>query len=197
VLTGLLDRLASHPWVYDRIQTLAGNNRVLERLSQVIAPLRPKVVVDIGGGTGALWNLLAPDCLYVCLDMEMPKLRGFRSKVPGGLAVLGDATSLPIIDRCVDMVICKSLTHHLTDLMLEQALNESQRVLRPGGHIILLDAVLSRQRLAGKILWRLDRGSYPRTDDDLRKRLEDRFQIIYWEKFAIYHEYVLGIGIRL
>lgn len=196
MLTGLLDRIASHPWVYDRIQTLAGNNRILERLSQEIAPLKPKVVVDIGGGTGAVRNLLPADCLYICLDLEMPKLRGFRSKVPGGLAVLADATSMPIADGIVDMVICKFVAHHLTDCMLEQALDECRRVLRAGGHMILLDPVLNRRRLAGKILWRLDRGSYPRTEDELRKRFKDRFKIIRWEKFAIYHEYILGIGVR-
>jgi hypothetical protein len=94
------------------------------------------------------------------------------------------------------MVICKSVTHHLTDLMLEQTLDESRRVLRAGGHMIVLDAVLNRERLAGRILWRLDRGSYPRTADDLQRKLASRFNIIHWEKFAIYHEYVFGIGAR-
>ena len=63
--------------------------------------------------------------------------------------------------------------------------------------MILLDAVLNKQRLAGRILWKLDRGSFPRAEEDLRKRLEDRFKVIHWDKFAIYHEYVFGIGVRL
>ena len=126
----------------------------------------------------------------------MPKLLGFRSAVPGGLAVLGDATSMPIRDGCAEMVICKSVTHHLTDLMLEQAIAESRRVLRPGGHLLLFDAVLNRELWAGRMLWRLDRGSYPRTEVDLCGKFESKFKIIHWETFAIYHEYVLGIGVR-
>jgi ubiquinone/menaquinone biosynthesis C-methylase UbiE len=196
MLTELLHRLAARSWVYDQVQNLAGLKRVLEKLSQGIAPLSPKVVVDIGGGTGTTGNLFAPDCRYICLDVELPKLMGFRSKFPSGLAVLGDATSMPMIDCCADMVICKSVTHHLADLMLARALDESRRVLRAGGHVILLDAVINRQRLAGRMLWRLDRGSYPRTAEDLREKLESRFKIIHWEKFAIYHEYVFGIGVR-
>jgi ubiquinone/menaquinone biosynthesis C-methylase UbiE len=196
MLTELLHRLAAHPWVYDRIQTLAGHNRVLKRLSQEIAPLSPKVVVDIGGGTGTAQNLFAMDCRYICLDIEMPKLMGFRSRAPRGLAVLGDATSMPIVDGCADVVICKSVSHHLTDLMLEQALDESRRVLRAGGHMILFDAVLNRERLAGKVLWRLDRGSHPRTEEELHKKLKDRFKLVHWEKFSIYHDYVFGIGVR-
>ena len=196
MVTEFLHQLAALPWVYDRIQTLAGHDRVLKRLSQEIAPLNPNVVVDIGGGTGMARNLFAADCRYICLDMEMPKLKGFRSRAPRGLAVLGDATSMPIIDGCADAVVCKSVTHHLTDLMLDHALDESRRVLRAGGHMILFDAVLNRQRLAGKVLWRLDRGSYPRTEEELHKKVKSRFKLVHWEKFAIYHEYVLGIGVR-
>jgi len=196
MLTELLHRLAAHPWIYDRIQTLVGHDRVLERLIQEIAPLSPNVVVDIGGGTGTARNLFATDCRYLCLDLEMPKLLGFRSAAPSGLAVLGDATSMPIIDGCADMVICKSLTHHLTDLKLDQVFEESRRVLRAGGHLILFDAVLNHKRLAGRMLWRLDRGSYPRPEDELREKLESRFRVVHWENFAIYHEYILGIGVR-
>ncbi len=197
MLTKLLHRLAARPWVYDQIQTIAGLELVLDRMSHELTPLCPKVVVDIGGGTGTVRSLFAADCRYVCLDLELPKLKGFRLKTPTGMAVLGDATSMPIVDGGTDMVICKSLTHHLTDPMLDRALDESRRVLRLGGHMILLDAVLNKQRVAGRILWKLDRGSFPRAEEDLRKRLEDRFKVIHWDKFAVYHEYVFGIGVRL
>jgi ubiquinone/menaquinone biosynthesis C-methylase UbiE len=196
VLLEFLHRLASHPWVYDRIQTLAGNDRVIGRLSQEIVSLKPKVVVDIGGGTGAMQNLFVADCLYICLDMEMPKLGGFLSRNRKGLAVLGDATSMPIGNDCADMIICKAVTHHLTDVMLDKALEESRRVLRAGGHLILFDAVFNRKSLVGQLLWKLDRGSHPRTEDALRKNLQDKFEVVHWEKFAVYHEYVFGIGVR-
>jgi ubiquinone/menaquinone biosynthesis C-methylase UbiE len=188
--------MAAHPWVYDQIQALAGSDQVLDRLSHEVEKLNANVVLDVGGGTGAMRSLFSPESRYVCLDMEMPKLAGFRRKVPKGLAVQGDATSMPILDGCADLVICKSVTHHLTDLMLEKALDESRRVLRVGGYLILLDAVLNRSRLAGQVLWRLDRGSYPRTGEKLYETLNSRFEVAHWEKFAIYHEYVLGIGVR-
>jgi hypothetical protein len=157
----------------------------MERLSRHITTLNPKVVVDIGGGTGALRNLFPSDCHYICLDVEMPKLQRFRSKTVGALAILGDATSMPIMDGCADVVICKAMTHHLTDLML-----------KPAGHMMLFDAVYNRERWAGRVLWRLDRGSYPRRAEELREKLESRFKVVHWEKFAVYHEYVFGIGVR-
>jgi len=92
--------------------------------------------------------------------------------------------------------MCMAIMHHLTDTMMDQVFEEALRVLRVGGQLILLDAVINRGRWVGRILWRLDRGSYPRTAEELRKNLEGRFKIIHWENFAIYHEYILGIGVR-
>jgi ubiquinone/menaquinone biosynthesis C-methylase UbiE len=193
---GMLHRIVAHPWVYDRIQILAGQEQTLHRLSKQTATLHPETVVDVGGGTG-IWRTLWPaGCRYVCLDIEMPKLQGFRSKVPSGLAVLSDATRMCIATKSADVVTCIAVAHHLTDGMLDQIFEEVQRVLRVGGQLILLDPILNSELLMGRILWRLDRGSYPRTAEKLRENMEARFKIVHWEKFAIYHEYILGIGIR-
>jgi len=189
-------KIAAHPWIYDRIQILAGREQVLKRVLRKTATLRAETVVDVGGGTGAWRRLWPAGCRYICLDIEMPKLRGFRSKVPAGLAVLSDASSMSIAAASADVVTCIALMHHLPDAMLEQVFEEALRVLRVGGHLILLDPVISRERWVGRILWRLDRGSYPRTAEELRKKLESRFKITHWERDAMYHEYVFGIGVR-
>ena len=198
-LTAIIEmgnKIAVHPWIYDQIQTLAGQKQSLERISKQTAALHPEIVVDVGGGTG-LWRTLWPaGCRYVCLDIEFPKLQGFRSKVPLGLAALSDATRMCIASGSADVVMCVAIMHHLTDMMIDQVFEESLRVLRSNGQLVLLDPVLNRERWMGRILWRLDRGSYPRTEEDLRTKLENRFKISHWERFAIYHEYVFGIGIR-
>jgi ubiquinone/menaquinone biosynthesis C-methylase UbiE len=192
----VLHEMAAHPWVYDRIQTFAGQKQSVERMSRYTAAIPAETVVDVGGGTGAWRRLWSAGCRYICLDIEMPKLKGFRSKVPDGFAVHSDATRMPIATGSADVVMCMAVMHHLTDSMLDQVLEEALRVLRIGGQLILLDPVLNRERRLGRILWRLDRGSHPRTAEQLREMLEARFKILYWEKYAIYHEYVLGIGAR-
>jgi ubiquinone/menaquinone biosynthesis C-methylase UbiE len=192
----MLHKIAAHPWVYDHIQILAGREQVLNRILRSTVALRAETVVDVGGGTGAWRRLWPAGCRYVCLDIEMPKLKGFRSKVPSGFAVLSDATRMSIATESADVVMFIAVAHHLTDAMLEQVFDEALRVLRVGGKLILLDPVLNRELLMGRILWRLDRGSYPRTVEELHEKLISRFKVIHWEKFAIYHEYVLGIAIR-
>jgi ubiquinone/menaquinone biosynthesis C-methylase UbiE len=195
-LMKVFHKIAAHPWVYDRIQIAAGREEVFKWITRQIPAMRADCVVDVGGGTGGWRSLWPADCRYVCLDVELPKLQGFRSKFPTGLAVLSDATRMCIASGCADVVVCIAMVHHLTDAMMEQVLDEALRVLRVGGRLIFLDAVFNRERWAGRVLWRLDRGSYPRRAEELREKLESRFKVLHWEKFTVYHEYVLGIGVR-
>jgi len=193
-----LHELASYPQVYDRIQRLAGVRQVYARISgQMSANGTGAYVVDVGGGTGAMRRLWPADCRYVCLDIEMPKLRGFRSKVADGLALQTDATKMPIASGCADSIVCTAVAHHLTDAMLADVLRESVRVLKPGGRMFFLDPVLTRDRLVGRMIWWLDRGSYPRTAEALRNVFSQHLQIAHWERFAVHHEYVFGVGVRV
>jgi ubiquinone/menaquinone biosynthesis C-methylase UbiE len=197
LITKVLHKLASRPLIYDQIQRLVGRDQVLERISkQMSMAIPPNYVVDIGGGTGSMRSLLPVDCKYVCLDIEMPKLRGFRAKVPNGLAVLSDAAKAPIVDACADAVICTAVSHHLADEALDGVLREIVRMLRIGGMVYFLDATFEPSRIAGRLIWALDRGSYPRSSEALRSALEARFDIVHWEQFAIYHEYIFAVGMR-
>jgi len=73
-------------------------------------------------------------------------------------------------------------------------LSEVDRPLQPGGRVILVDPVLDDERVAGRMLWKLDRGSFPRTASNLRRIMEQRFAFEHWDEFAVWHGYVLGIG---
>lgn len=192
-----LHDLASRGFVYDCIQRVVGQKVNLSKISTYTKTMRPCSIVDVGGGTGAARNLWPRGSCYICLDIEMPKLRLFRSKNPNGFAVLADATRMPIASGSVDVVLHMCFSHHLPDEMLDQTFSEALRVLRVGGRLILLDAVLKQERRIGRVLWKLDRGSYPHTAETLYEKLNANFRIIHWERYAIYHEYAFGIAERI
>jgi ubiquinone/menaquinone biosynthesis C-methylase UbiE len=195
MVTGLLHRIVAQPRVYDACQFAAGATYLRRRLGRAIAPLAgSRFVIDIGGGTGGSRELWGAATRYVCLDLDPMKLAGYVAKNPGGLALLGDATELPVADRSVDAVVCTLVTHHLTDVQLDRMLAEAARVLRADGRLVLMDAVWAPRRWPGRLLWRYDRGSYPRREGVIREAIERWFEMERWEAFAVWHRYVLGVG---
>jgi len=151
-------------------------------------------VVDLAGGTGTLRRLFPEDAIYCCLDNEMAKLAGFRRKYPRGAAVLGDVTQAPVRSEGVDMVTGINMAHHLSDELVSRFLAEAQRMLKPGGRFVLVDPLWAPERWAGRLLWKLDRGSHPRTAESLATAVSRYFRIAHEERFAVYHEYALFIA---
>ena len=194
MLLKLIHSIARRPAIYDLIQRTVGVRHVYARLEPVLQGGDSGLVLDIGGGTGTLRNYCSAADRYVCLDLEWDKLEGLRAKFPQGDAIQGDAVRLPISSGSVDTAICMFVAHHLDNELFPRMLGEVSRVLRPGGRLILLDPVFDRKRLAGRMLWRLDRGSFPRTSTVLKQALEERFALRHWDQFAVWHGYVLGVG---
>lgn len=196
MLVELAQRAASVGWVYDLSQNLAGAHLVRRRLRRHLATVckSPHRILDIGGGTGTLQALAPFGCRYFCLDIETPKLQRYVQVNPSPNPLLADATRMPVRTGSIDLVTWVFVAHHLTDEMLAAALDETGRVLKDGGRILFLDPVFSARRWPGRLLWKLDRGSHPRSEEDLRSVLHSRFQMEQWARFTIFHRYLLGIG---
>ncbi len=194
MLTRIVHRVVGNPWVYDQLQFLGGGSYIHRRLVARITPVNPSaLVLDLGGGTGIARRLWPPTCTYVCLDLDPVKLCRFLNKRSDAIALLSDATCVPIRNRSVDIVLCTFVAHHLPDELLERLISESVRVLKSHGKFIFMDPVLNRSWVA-RLLWRFDRGSYPRSSDALHRALSARFENIHQEQFELLHRYLLWIG---
>src|SRR5882672_3868195 len=119
MLTDLLHRVVANPTVYDTIQVLAGSADLNRRLAENLGDLAARpTILDVGGGTGLPPSLWPAGATYLCLDIDPVKLAGFRRKDRPGVALRGDATRLPLRTRSLDLVVCKNVTHHLSDAQL-------------------------------------------------------------------------------
>lgn len=121
------------------------NKRALDMLPLWMVEREFGRVLDVGCGTGNLLPLLeAPGYRmqeYVGVDLSPEMLRVARSKpshVPAGW-ITADAARLPLPDSSFDIAVSASALHYWDDV--DAALAEIRRVLRPDGHLLLLDWV--------------------------------------------------------
>ena len=105
--------------------------------------LPPLVVADLGSGEGLLSELLARRCRKVIAVDNSEKMVEFGAKKAkkNGLKNLefrlGDLESPPIEPHSVDLAVLSQALHHA--LKPENAIAAVQRILKPGGQIMILD----------------------------------------------------------
>ena len=191
MLEAVVKVIASNPWVYDHIQRLAGAHYTYEHLASQVSGIESGLVLDLGGGTGLWRRIWASEFTYVCLDMDILKVQRFLKKNPDCSAILADAIFAPIKDKSIDVVVCIAVSHHLSDISLVQLISEIGRILKANGTFLFLDAVWAPERWLGRLLWKYDRGSYPRKAEHINSIVSQRFRVIKCKRYTIHHEYVL------
>jgi ubiquinone/menaquinone biosynthesis C-methylase UbiE len=149
-------------------------------------------VLDVGGGTGTLASALSSGATYICVDNDPAKLARLKAKLPATAAVLGDVTRLPFADRSIDDAVSVAVTHHLSDHELKLFVGELARVAR--ARVIVFDAILEPRSRRGSLLWRIDRGSHPRSAAKLAAALEGSLDCLQSERFSVHHHYLVWVG---
>jgi ubiquinone/menaquinone biosynthesis C-methylase UbiE len=98
-------------------------------------------VLDIGCGTGELLSRLAakyPNARLSGLDPVPEMLEVARDKLSDRVDLrVGWANELPWPDNCFDLVVSCNMFHYITHPVA--AVREMERVLRPGGRIVITD----------------------------------------------------------
>lgn len=107
-------------------------------VQEILGPLPPGTALDAACGTGRYAEYLAAQGHRVigvdsCPDM----LSHARPRVPQADFRRGDLDRLPLPDDHVDIVVCALALTHLPDL--KPPITEFVRVLRPGGHLVIID----------------------------------------------------------
>jgi ubiquinone/menaquinone biosynthesis C-methylase UbiE len=193
LLFQFLHRMVANPWVYDRVQYLLGFKQTCRRLAPYLTQTNGQIILDVGAGTGNYSGLVPRSATYLWLDNDSLKLQGFKAKWSSDpVAMLCDATRICLKDKSVDYALCIALAHHLSDHELLLLFCELARVIRL--RLIFLDAVEHRESKISNLLWKFDRGSYPRSVQALCLEIDPWFEREQTECYTIYHRYFLTIG---
>lgn len=107
-------------------------------LAPMLDRLAPGRVLDAACGSGAVARQLVDRGHDVVgVDASAGMLDRARKAVPEATLLHGDLTDLPLPDGDVNHVTCSLALTHLPDL--RPFFSEAARVMRPGGHLVLLD----------------------------------------------------------
>jgi SAM-dependent methyltransferase len=191
MIATLLHRAVALPLVYDRVQRLAGSEKVGRFLAPHLAETAGATLLDAGAGTGNFRKFMPDSTRYIWLDRDPRKLSGYAAKHLPGAATLADATDLCFRGKSIDYGFCAAVSHHLEDAELARMFAELARVVRK--RFIFFDAVRSG-RAVSKVLWKYDRGSHPRTREQLERTLRQAFTIERAIELTIFHRYLLCIA---
>jgi GT2 family glycosyltransferase/SAM-dependent methyltransferase len=92
-------------------------------------------VLEVGGGRSGMARLLYPGARITTIDLDPAHGDAPVNQDPDVRFVVGDATALPFDDDAFDVVTMFDLLEHVPDDAA--AAREAQRVVRPGGAILI------------------------------------------------------------
>ena len=115
-------------------------------------------LLDCGCGTGPMISLLYeadPTKRYTGIDLTPRMIEVANAKgLPGVTFIVGDCEDLPFEENAFDAVICSNSFHHYPNP--QRFFDSVQRVLHPGGRLILQDYTAP-----GPILWLMNHTEMP------------------------------------
>ncbi len=150
----IFTRIASR---YDLMNRLMTGGQDISWRKEVIqrADLRQQSrLLDLGAGTGDLARAALsqqPTCEITAADFTFEMMRAGRRPADTFGWANADALALPFPSETFHAVVSGFLMRNVVDSRI--ALREQYRVLKPGGHIVILDTTRPKRNLLSPFIW--------------------------------------------
>ena len=108
-------------------------------VGSLVASWRPRRILDLATGSGILAQELhrrSPEAYLVCADFCAPMLQVAKHRGLTNL-IVADGMALPFIEEAFDVVTIAFGLRNMESFA--RALTGISRILRPGGHVVILD----------------------------------------------------------
>ncbi|GCE22437.1 class I SAM-dependent methyltransferase [Dictyobacter kobayashii] len=177
VATGYLSNWQAFGW--ELIEHIFGIQRVRPALISIAQATHPQRIVDLGCGTALTSIRLAqrmPDTELILLDLSPYQLVAAQRQVQCfGLQQRTQlrhacAEETGFVDGYADLVMASLLFHELPRSTARAVIQEAQRILTPGGHFLIFDAI---QQVV----------PWPSVDQMINKLLAFFMHEIYWNEY--------------
>src|SRR5437868_13861389 len=128
---GTMFRVEETHWWYKALHRL-----IFQTLEAELPDWREKEILDVGCGTGAILKQLGNPGKNVGIDLAPEAISFCRQRGLNNVRQ-GDIHALPFPDASFEAVICSSVLYHQWVSDVEGAVREMDRILRPGGTLLI------------------------------------------------------------
>jgi len=128
------------PWLYDALAALAERGDIGRWRRWLTAGAQGRTL-DVGTGTGRNLPLFPAGTFVVAVDPSLSALRRARRRAPGAAVTAASVEALPFRDGVFDTIASSLAFCSVADPA--RGLAEVRRVLRPSGHLRMLEHVRS------------------------------------------------------
>lgn len=156
--------ILENPWISKIQRAILDGGRV-KGLKNGLRSLEYAQVLDVGCGLGECSAVNRGS--YTGIDNSFQRIAYAAQRYPAHIFFVGDAAQIPFADKTFDLVLLIDTSHHLTDEQFKTVLVELRRVGRR--YIVVSDPVVYEgQNVLSKFFYKLDRGAFFRTQEQLR-----------------------------
>ncbi|MFH1519341.1 MAG: class I SAM-dependent methyltransferase [Candidatus Omnitrophota bacterium] len=155
-------------------------------------------ILDFGCGRGDFTSMISKYCDSICgIDCSQAAIDSAKDIYPEiDFQVLGESSKFPYADESFDAIFMIDVLEHILDT--ETLLEETNRVLKSNGHLLIATSQLTRLKLFIIALLSLDKYFYPTTPhiryftkNNLSGLLRQKgFEVIRYKKNRTYFGFI-------